>query len=105
VVELTGLFTNRGLTAPPLDFTVSDRDRAGTTCRAEILAALNRLDGEGPPSWHSRGEVIAEVQRATPRYPAGTIRRILQYDLVGRPTLHHLAEKKLERRGDEFRCL
>ncbi|CAB4324084.1 unannotated protein [freshwater metagenome] len=105
MVELTALLTNRGLTAPPLDFTVSDRVRAGTTCRVEILAAVSRLDGDGPPSWHSRDEVIAEVQRATPRYPAGTIRRILQYDLVGRATLHHLAEKELERRGDEFRRL
>ncbi len=43
LVELTTIFTNQGLTAPPLDFTVSDRVRAGTTCRAEILEAFNRL--------------------------------------------------------------
>ena len=43
VAELTALFTNRALTAPPLDLTVFDRVRAGTTCSAEILAAFNRL--------------------------------------------------------------
>lgn len=103
VVELTALFANQGLTAPPLDFTVSDRVRAGTTCRAEILAAFNRLDGDGPPKWHARDEVIAEVRRMNRRYPAGTIRRILLYDLVGRSTLNHIASDEVERRGDEFR--
>lgn len=103
VVELTSLFTNQGLTAPPLDFTVSGRVRAGTTCRAEVLAAFNRLDGDGPPRWHARDEVIAEVRRMNRRYPAGTIRRILLYDLVGRPTLNHVASHEVERRGDEYR--
>ncbi len=102
-MDLTVLFTNHGLTAPPLDFTVSDRVRAGTTCRAEILAAINRLDGDGPPAWHSREDIIVEVRKVTPRYPSGTIRRILLYDLVGRPTFNHIATKELERRGDEFR--
>jgi len=104
MVELTSLFTNQGLTAPPLDFTVSDRVRAGTTCRAEILAAINRLDGEGPPRWHSRDAVIDEVRRVSQRYPAGTIRRILQYDLVGLSTLNHLPSNELEREGDRFRA-
>lgn len=67
LVELTALFTNRNLTAPPLDFTVSDRVRAGFTCRSEILAAINRLDVGGPPRWHARDEVIAEVRRVTRR--------------------------------------
>jgi hypothetical protein len=84
VVGLTSLFTNQGLATPPLDFTVSDRVRAGTTCRAEILAAFNRLDGNGPPKWHAREEVIAEVRRVNRRYPAGTIRRVLWYDVIGR---------------------
>ena len=103
LVELTSLFTNQGLTAPPLDFTVSDRVRRGTTCRAEILSAFNRLDGDGPPRWHARDEVIAEVRRVNRRYPAGTIRRILHYDLVGRSTLNHIASGDLERDGDRFR--
>jgi len=102
-VELTSLFTNQGLTAPTLDFTVSDRVRAGTTCRAEILAAFNRLDGDGPPKWHARDEVIAEVRRVNRHYPLGTIRRILVYDLVGRSTLHHVASDEFERNGDHFR--
>ena len=103
MVELTSLFTNQGLTAPPIDFTVSDRVRAGTTCRAEILAALKRLDGDGPPQRHSRDEVISEVRRATRRYPVGTIRRILVYDLVGHPTVNHVATSELERSGNDFR--
>jgi hypothetical protein len=104
-VELTSLFANQGLTAPPLDFTVSGRVRAGTTCRAEVLAAFNRLDGDGPPRWHSRDEVIAEVRRVTQRYPAGTIRRILGYDLAGRATMNHVATSQIERRRDSFRRL
>ena len=103
MVELAALFANHGLTAPMLDFTVSDRVRAGTTCRAEILAAINRLDGDGPPRWHSRDEVIAEVQRVTQRYPVATIRRILLYDLVGRTTLNHVATDVLERRNNDVR--
>lgn len=103
LVELTGLFTNHGLTAPALDFWVSDRVRAGSTCRAEILAAIHRLDGSGPPRWHSRDEVIAEVLRVTRRYPSGTVRRILLYDLVGRSTSNHVASGEVERRGNEFR--
>jgi len=103
LVELTALFANRELTAPTLDFTVSDRVRAGTTCRGEILAAIRRLEGDGPPRWHSRAEIIAEVQRVTQRYPAGIIRRILQYNLVGRTTLNHVASSDVERRGKEFR--
>ena len=84
VVDLTSLFANHGLTAPPFDFTASDKVRAGSTCRTEILAAFNRLDGDGPPKWHARDDVIAEVRRVTPRYPVGTIRRILLYDLFDR---------------------
>jgi hypothetical protein len=103
LVELTSLFTNQGLTAPPLDFTASDRVRAGTTCRAEILAALNRLDGGGSPKWHQMAEVIAEVQRVNRRYPAGTIRRVLCYDLVGRGTMNHVATRQVERRDGRFR--
>ena len=103
MVELAALFANHGLTAPMLDFTDSDRVRAGTTCRAEILAAINRLDGDGPPRWHSRDEVIAEVQRVTQRYPVATIRRILLYDLVGRTTLNHVATDVLERRNNDVR--
>ena len=103
LVELTALFANRGLTAQPLDFTVSDRVRAGITCRAEILAAINRLDGGGPPRWHSRAEIIAEVQRATTRCPVATIRRIMLYDLVGRTTLNHVATEVLERRNNDVR--
>lgn len=103
LVELTALFANHGLTSPPLDFRVSDRVRARTTCREEILAAIRRLDGGGPPRWHLRDKVIAEVERVTTRYPAGTIRRILQYDLVGRTTLNHFASSDVERRGEEFR--
>ena len=103
LVELTALFTNRSLTAPALDFTVSDRVRAGTTCRAEILAAFDRLDGDGLPSWYSRQDVIAEVRRATRRYPSGTVRRILLYDLVGRPTPNHIVSRELERSGEWFR--
>ncbi len=102
-MELTALFANHGLTAPTLDFRVSDRVRAGTTCRGEILAAIRRLDGKGSPRWHSCDEITAEVQRATTRYPAGTIRRILQYDLVGRSTLNHVATNWQERKGNEFR--
>lgn len=90
-MELTALFANRGLTAPTLDFTDSDRVRTGSTCRTEILAAVNRLDGGGPPRWHSRDEVIAEVLRVTRGYPSGTVRRILLYDLVGRSTSNHVA--------------
>jgi hypothetical protein len=103
MVELAALFTNRGLTAPPLDFSVAGRVRAGTTCRAEILAALNRLDGGGQPQWHSRDEVIAEVRRVNLRYPAGTIRRILLYDLIDRSTLNHIASDDVERDRDRFR--
>lgn len=103
MVELASLFANQGLTAPTLDFRVSDRVRARTTCRKEILAAIRRLDGGGPPRWHSRAEIPAEVQRVTTRYPVGTIRRILQYDLVGRTTLNHVASSDVERRGEEFR--
>ncbi len=101
-MELTALFTHHGLTAPTIDFTVTGRVRAGTTCRAEILAAIVRLDGDGPPLWHSRNAVIAEVRRITTRYPAGTIRRILLYDLVGRSTFNHVASGEVERRGGEF---
>lgn len=103
MVELTALFANHGLTAPTLDFTVSDRVRAGSTCREEILAAIHRLDGDGAPRWHSRDEVIAEVQRVTQRYPVATIRRILLYDLVGRTTLNHVASDDVERDRDRFR--
>lgn len=103
LVELTSLFTNQGLTARTLDFTVSDRVRAGTTCRAEILAAISRLDGDGPPQWHFRSAVIAEVRRMTTRYPAGAIRRILLCDLVGRSTFNHIASHEVERRGNESR--
>lgn len=102
-MEPTALFAHRGLTAPPLDFTISDRVRAGTTCRAEILAAINRLDGDGPPRWHSRDEVIAEVRRATTKYPVATIRRIMLYDLVGRMTPNHVATDVLERRNNDVR--
>jgi hypothetical protein len=73
------------------------------TCRKEILAAICRLDGDGPSRWHSQDEVVAEVRLATLRYPAGTIRRILLYDLVGRSTLNHLPSNELEREGDRFR--
>ncbi len=103
MVDLTVLFTNHDLTAPPLDFTVSNRLRVGTTCRAEILAAIHRLDGDGPPAWHARDEVTAEVRRVTRRYPVGTVRRILLYDLVGRTTFNHVATNEVERRGNEFR--
>jgi hypothetical protein len=103
LVELTSIFTNQGLTAPPRDFSVSDRVRAGTTCRKEMLAAIGRLNGAGPSRWHSQDEVVAEVRLATLRYPAGTIRRILLYDLVGRSTLNHLPSNELEREGDRFR--
>ena len=103
LVELAALFANHGLTAPTLDFTVSDRVRAGSTCREEILAAIHRLDGDGAPRWHSRDEVIAEVQRVTQRYPVATIRRILLYDLVGRTTLNHVATDVLERRNNDVR--
>lgn len=102
-MELAALFANHGLTAPTLDFTVSDRVRAGSTCREEILAAIHRLDGDGAPRWHSRDEVIAEVQRVTQRYPVATIRRILLYDLVGRTTLNHVATDVLERRNNDVR--
>ncbi|TEX45482.1 MAG: hypothetical protein B7C54_10395 [Acidimicrobiales bacterium mtb01] len=102
-MDLTSLFTNHGLTAPTLDFKVSDRVRAGTTCRAEILAAFKRLDGDGPPQWHAREEVIAEVRRVNARYPSGTVRRILVYDLVGRCTLNHVASEEVERRENLFR--
>lgn len=61
-VELTALFANHGLVAPSLDFTVSGRTRAGTTCQAEILAAINLLDGDGPLQWHSLDAVIAKVK-------------------------------------------
>jgi len=69
----------------------------------EILAAFHRLDGDGPPRWHSRDEILAEVRRVTPRYPSGTVRRILLYDLVGRSTLNHVASSDVERRGEAFR--
>ena len=100
---MAALFSNRGLTAPTLGFRVSDRVRAGSTCRTEILAAINRLDGSGPPRWHSRDEVNAEVLRVTWRYPSGTVRRILLYDLVGRSTSNLVASGEVERRGNEFR--
>ena len=103
MVDLTVLFTNQGLTAPALDFTVSDRVRAGTTCREEILRAIERLDGGGPPKWHQRDEIIAEVQRVNRRYPAGTIRRVLCYDLIGRATMNHVATRHVERRDGWFR--
>lgn len=45
---------------------------------------------------------LAEVRRITTRYPAGTIRRILLYDLVGRSTFNHVALGEVERRGGEF---
>jgi len=103
VVELTALFTHQGLTAPPLDFSVSGRARSGTACRAEILAAVDRLDGDGPPQWHGRDEVIAEVRRVIRRYPAGTIRRILLSDLVGHPTFNHVVTNDLECSRNDFR--
>lgn len=102
-MKLAALFSNRGLTAPTLGFRVSNRVRAGSTCRTEILAAINRLDGSGPPRWHSRDEVNAEVLRVTWRYPSGTVRRILLYDLVGRSTSNLVASGEVERRGNEFR--
>ncbi len=102
-MDLTSLFTNQGLTAPPIDFSVPSRVRSGSTCRDEILLAIQRLDDVGPPRWHTRGEVIAEVQRATQRYPVGSIRRILLYDLVGRPTFNHITSMDLERDGEMFR--
>jgi len=102
LVDVTVLFANQGLTAPALDFTLSDRVRAGATCRAEILADIHRLDGDGPPSWHSRDEVITEVRRVTRRYPDGTVRRILLYDLVGRSTFNHVATNDVERWDDAF---
>jgi len=103
MVELTALFTNHGLTAPTLDFTVSDRVRARSTCRSEILAAFNRLDGGGPPQWHTREEVIAEVHRVNRRYSASTIRRILCYDLVGHATPNHVSQVDLERQENQFK--
>lgn len=103
MAELTALFADEGLTAQPLDFTFSDRVGAGTTCRAEILTALNRLDGDGPPTWQARDEVIAEVSRVNRRYPVGTIRRIPVYDFVGHPTVNHVATSELERSGNDFR--
>ena len=103
MVELTALFTNHGLTAPAVDFTVVGRVRAGSTCREEILAAIRRPDGNGAPRWYSRDEVIAEVQRVTQRYPVATIRRILLYDLVGRTTLNLVATDVLERRNNDIR--
>jgi hypothetical protein len=103
MVELTALFANHGLTASTPDFTVSDRVRAGSTCRAEILAAFNRLDGAGARRWHVRDEVIAEVLRANHRYPEGTIRRVLLYDLCGWSTPNHVATDTVEREGERFR--
>ena len=103
MVELSALFTNHGLTAPAIDFTVSGRVRSRTTCRFEVLQAMKRLDGAGPKRWHTRDEIIAEVQRVVSRYPAGTIRRVLLYDLSGRATLNHVASNDVERRGMEFR--
>ena len=103
VLELSALFANHGLTAPPIDFTVSGRVRSRTTCRFEVLQAMKRLDGTGPHRWHTCDEIIAEVQRVVSRYPAGTIRRVLVYDLTGRATLNHVASNDVERRGMEFR--
>ena len=54
------------------------------------------------PGWHTRDEIIAEVLRATWRYPSGTVRRILHYDFVGRSTSDHVASDEAERQGDEF---
>ena len=102
-VELTALFTNQGLTAPELKFGIPRRVRAGTTCRAEILAAVDRLDGGGPAKWHLRDDIIDEVQSATTRYSRSTIRRILSYDIAGVVTSHHVATQDLERDGDWFR--
>lgn len=77
---------------------------AGSTCRVEILAAVDRLDGGGPAKWHHRGDIIDEVQSRTPRYPRSTIRRILSYNVAGVAPSHHVATQDLERVGDWFRC-
>lgn len=102
-MELSRLFTNRALTTSALQHPVAERVRAGTTCRAEILAAMARLYAGGPPQWHARDVIVAEVQRVASRYPVGTIRRVLLYDLVGRSAFNHVATHEVERRSDEFR--
>ena len=60
--------------------------------------AIRRLDGGGPPRWHLRDKIIAEVRRVNRRYSADTDRRILLYDLVGRTTFNHVASSVVERR-------
>jgi len=65
--------------------------------------AIRRLDGGGPPRWHLRDKIIAEVRRVNRRYSADTDRRILLYDLVGRTTFNHVVSNEVERRGNEFR--
>ena len=105
VVELTALFANQGFTAPVEAFRVSGRVRTGTTCRLEVLSAIDRLDGVGPRRWHTREEITQAVLKATRRYSVETIRRILCYDLVGRSTSHHVVSRDLERVGSLFRRL
>ena len=105
IVELTALFANQGFTAPVEAFRVSGRVRTGTTCRLEVLSAIDRLDGVGPRRWHTREEITQAVLKATRRYSVETIRRILCYDLVGRSTSHHVVSRDLERVGSLFRRL
>jgi len=70
-----------------------------------LVARLLRRDMSAPPRLYSLSDVVVEVHRVNRRYSRGTIKRILQYDLVIRNTSNHVVLLVVERDGFNFRRL
>lgn len=102
-MELGRLFSNRcqTLTLPQIRF--GYLARRGRTCGTEVVRALSSLIARTGRVEHSLDAIVDEMSALGSPYSKGTVRRVINYDLIGRLTPGHVSRALVVRSGTGYR--
>ena len=103
LVELGRLFSNRcqTLTLPQIRFGYVPR--RGRTCGTEVVRALSSLVARAGRVEHSLDAIVDEMSVLGSPYAKGTVRRVINYDLIGRHTPGHVSRALVVRSVTGYR--
>ena len=102
-MELVRLFSNRcqTLTLPQIRFGYVPR--RGRTCGTEVVRALSSLIARTGRVEHSLDAIVDEMSVLGSPYAKGTVRRVINYDLIGRHTPDHISRALVVRSATGYR--